>query len=73
MHRRGFKGRLSSQAEELFLAHFLIDSLQQQGSAAELRFENPDFILALETLGQRAGMSLWSREQIARYTLLSLD
>ncbi len=73
MHRRGFKGRLSSQAEELFLDHFLIDSLQQQGSAAELRFDNPDFILALETLGQRAGMSLWSREQIARYTLLSLD
>lgn len=73
MHRRGFKGRLSSQVEELFLDHFLIDSLQQQDSVAELGFDNPDFILALETLGQRAGMSLWSREQIARYSLLRLD
>jgi adenylyl- and sulfurtransferase ThiI len=73
MHRRGFKGRLSSQEEELFLDHFLIDSLQQQGSDAELGFDNPDFILALETLGQQAGMSLWSRQQIAGYPLLKLD
>lgn len=73
MHRRGFRGRLSSQEEELFLDRFLIESLQQQGSDARLTFDNPDFILALETLGQQAGMSLWSREQIARYPLLKLD
>ncbi len=73
MHRRGFKGRLCSQEEELFLDHFLIGSLQQQGTDARLGFDNPDFILALETLGQQAGMSLWSREQIVRYPLLKLD
>jgi len=73
MHRRGFRGRLSSQEEELFLDRFLIETLQQQGSDARLSFDNPDFILALETLGQQAGMSLWSREEIASYPLLKLD
>ncbi len=73
MHRRGFKGRLSSQKEELFLDHFLIERLQAQGEDADIGFENADFILAVETLGQRAGMSLWSREQIACHPLLKLD
>ncbi|MGD8616109.1 MAG: hypothetical protein PVI91_10640 [Gammaproteobacteria bacterium] len=73
MHRRGFKSRLSSQEEELLLDRFLLQRLQAEGESARIGFEQVDFILALETLGQQAGMSLWSREQIQRHPLLKLD
>ncbi len=73
MHRRGFKGRLSSQIEERFLDNFILEHLAQQGASAQIDFEDPDFILAVESIGQQAGVSLWSREQRRRYPLLKLD
>lgn len=77
MHRRGFKGRLSSIEEERFLDDFILDSLNnlaQQGKAqAKIDFENPDSVIAVETIGQEAGLSLWSREQLARYPFLKLN
>jgi tRNA(Ser,Leu) C12 N-acetylase TAN1 len=73
MHRRGFKGRLSSQDEERFLDRFIMDALAQGGSSARVSFEDPDLIIALETVGQEAGLSLWDREQRQRHFLLGLD
>lgn len=72
MHRRGFKGRLSSQDEERFLDRFVIDALAQGGAAARVSFDDPDLIIAVETVGQTAGVSLWEREQRRRYPLLGL-
>lgn len=73
MHRRGFKGRLSSIEEEHFLDDFILDSLKQQGKAqAKIDFKDPDSVIAVETIGQEAGLSLWSREQLARYLFLKL-
>lgn len=73
MHRRGFKGRLSSQQEEQFLDHTIVDSLRRHGREARIDFSDPDFIIALETVGQDGGLSLWDREQRSRYPLLKLD
>ncbi|WJW76408.1 THUMP domain-containing protein [Thiohalobacter sp. IOR34] len=73
MHRRGFKGRLSSQHEEQFLDHFLLQCLEKKGQGAHVGFDDPDVIIAVETLGQRAGLSLWTREARQRYPLLKLD
>lgn len=73
MHRRGFRGRLSSQEEERFLDHYLLDRLEAQGASARMDFDDPDVIIALETVGQRAGLSLWSREDRQRHPLLKLD
>jgi len=73
MHRRGFKGRLSSQDEERFLDACLLDHLEQMGDPGRISFEDPDAILALETISQRAGLSLWTREELKRYPLLKLD
>ena len=72
MHRRGFKGRISSQAEERFLDHFILDTLRQKGAAAAIDFEDPDYILEIETLAQEAGLAVWSREQRERYPFLKL-
>jgi hypothetical protein len=73
MHRRGFKGRLSSQHEERFLDEVLLEALDTRGKPSRITFEDPDAILALETVDSRAGVSLWTREDIQRYPFLHLD
>lgn len=73
MHRRGFKGKLSSLAEEQFLDHHLLRALEAGGEPGRVTFDDPDVIIALETVGPRAGMSLWKRDELRRYRLLHLD
>jgi tRNA(Ser,Leu) C12 N-acetylase TAN1 len=73
IHRRGFKGRLSSQHEEQFLDHHLLERLAQEGAQGRLDFDDPDVIIAVKTLGQTAGLSLWTREQRQSFELLDLD
>lgn len=73
MHRRGFKGRLSSQDEEHFLDHYLMEQLIQSGSTGQISFTDPDVIIALETVAQWAGLSYWLREDLRRYPFLTLD
>ncbi|WP_303907284.1 THUMP domain-containing protein [Thiohalomonas denitrificans] len=72
IHRRGFKGRLSSQAEEQFLDGFILDTLREKGTPAAMDFQDPDFVIEIETLAQEAGLAVWSREQRKRYPFLKL-
>jgi tRNA(Ser,Leu) C12 N-acetylase TAN1 len=73
MHRRGFKGRLSSHAEEQFLDRHILSRLEEAHSSGQVSFDDPDAIISLETVGQRGGLSCWSREERARYPFLNLD
>jgi tRNA(Ser,Leu) C12 N-acetylase TAN1 len=73
MHRRGFKGRLSTIEEEKFLDTYILDQLEQSGSPCKINFDDPDVIIAVETVAQQAGISIWSREDIERYPILKLD
>lgn len=73
MHRRGFKGRISGMEEEKFLDAFLLQTLEKTGNPGRITFEDPDCIIAIETLGTRAGLSLWTRDDMKRYPLLHLD
>ncbi|MGD9001003.1 MAG: THUMP domain-containing protein [Granulosicoccaceae bacterium] len=74
MHRRGFKGRLSSQDEERFLDDFILEQLVENGKApAKVDFSGAQRVIAVETVGQQAGLSLWTREQIDRYPFLKLQ
>ena len=73
MHRRGFKGKLSGMEEEKFLDSYLLEALEKRGNPGRITFEDPDAIIALETLGPRAGLSLWTRDDLKRYPLLHLD
>lgn len=36
-------------------------------------FDDPDVIIALETIGQQAGFSLFGREELKSFSLLHLD
>jgi tRNA(Ser,Leu) C12 N-acetylase TAN1 len=73
MHRRGFKGRLDSHNEEKALAEVLLEALEASGRPGRIAFEDPDAIIAVETVGQRGGMSLWTREDMQDYPFLGLD
>ena len=74
MHRRGFKGRLSSQEEERFLDEYILETLPaKQKAPARVDFEMAERVISVETVGQEAGMSLWTSEQIERYPFLKLQ
>jgi tRNA(Ser,Leu) C12 N-acetylase TAN1 len=74
MRRRGFRGRLSSPREEHILDDELLGALGRAGEPGSLSFDqDPDAILAIDTVGDRAGLALWSREDLHRYPFLGLD
>ncbi len=73
LHRRGLKGTLSSQTEEKLLNTFLLEALEKAGTPGQISFEDPEIIIAVETVGYRAGISLWTREDLQRYPFLHLD
>jgi tRNA(Ser,Leu) C12 N-acetylase TAN1 len=72
MHRRGFKGRLSSMDEERFLDDHILHLLEEAGSPGRVGFTDPDAVMVIETIGQRAGSSLFTREELQKFSLLKL-
>lgn len=73
MHRRGFKGRMKSVDEEQFLDHFVMQELEARGETATVTFDQPDVIIALESIGNDAGMSFWTRQDLVKFPVLKLD
>jgi tRNA(Ser,Leu) C12 N-acetylase TAN1 len=73
MHRRGLKEHMASHAEERFLDEALLHALEQTGTPARIDFTDPDVVIDVETVGQRAGLSLWTREDLHRYPFLKVD
>jgi tRNA(Ser,Leu) C12 N-acetylase TAN1 len=67
LHRRGFKSALSTQAEERLLGQALLASL---GASARISFEDPDAVIQIETINGRAGLSLWTREDLRRHPFI---
>jgi tRNA(Ser,Leu) C12 N-acetylase TAN1 len=70
LHRRGLKGTISTPAEERFLDDVLLQALMAAGTPGRIGFEDPDCVLLLETLGERGGLALWTREDLKRYPFL---
>jgi tRNA(Ser,Leu) C12 N-acetylase TAN1 len=73
MHRRGLKEKMSSQEEEQLMDKVLLEALETAGTPGSITFDDPDAIVAIETLGHRAGVSLWTRDDLRRYPFLRLD
>lgn len=73
LHRRGFKGRILSPEAERALDEALLERLETRGHPGHIDFENPDCVIDIETVGTRAGFSLWTREELARYSFLHID
>jgi tRNA(Ser,Leu) C12 N-acetylase TAN1 len=73
MHRRGFKETMSSQVEERFLDEVLLAACAEAGEPARMNFDDPDVIVDVETVGPRAGLALWTREDLQRHPFLKTD
>jgi tRNA(Ser,Leu) C12 N-acetylase TAN1 len=72
MHRRGFKGKLASNAEERRLGEFLLAHVPPGSEPAHIDFDRPDVVIAVETVGTQAGLARFSRVDLERYELLRL-
>jgi tRNA(Ser,Leu) C12 N-acetylase TAN1 len=72
LHRRGFKGRINTPEQERSLDELLLDTLDHQGMPGRISFGDPDAVIVLETVGNRAGVSFWTREDILRFPFLKL-
>jgi len=70
MKRRGFKKRISSLEEETFLDRVLLEALEKRGAPGTISFTDPDAVIAIETVGQQAGMTLFTREELIMYPFL---
>ncbi len=72
VRRRGLKGRLSGRTLERALNHHLVTRLRALGRPGYVSFRDPDWVLAVETVGPRAGLSWWDRVARRRYPFLGL-
>lgn len=68
--RRGHKGELSSLEIEKEMSAFIINALENAGKQAQVNFEDPDKFIIVETIGNRAGVGLITREMRERYPLI---
>jgi tRNA(Ser,Leu) C12 N-acetylase TAN1 len=75
LHRRSgdSPAKLRSHTEEVLLDQAIQQHLRETGRPGSVRFEDPDYVLDIETVGPQAGMSLWSRDDLARFPFLRVD
>jgi tRNA(Ser,Leu) C12 N-acetylase TAN1 len=73
MHRRGFRRQLSARDEEQSLGAVLFETLEAAGTPANVKFDDPDAIVVIETVGERAGVSVFTREDMQRCPFLRFD
>ncbi len=58
---------------ERFLDEALLEALRQTGAPGAVSFSDPDAVIAIDTIDDRAGLGLWRREDLARHPLLRPD
>jgi tRNA(Ser,Leu) C12 N-acetylase TAN1 len=73
LHRRGLKGILSTPNEERFLDEALLQALSAAGTPRHIGFDDADFVIHIETVDRRAGLSLCSRDDMRKYPFLSIN
>lgn len=68
--RRGHKGELSSLEIEKEMSAFIIDGMEKTGKKAQVNFADPDKLIIVETIGNRAGVALITRTMRERYPFI---
>jgi tRNA(Ser,Leu) C12 N-acetylase TAN1 len=70
LRRRGLKGIISTPEEERFLDDILLGALAAAGHPGRIRFDDPDYVLLIETVAGSGGVALWTGEDLKRYPFL---
>lgn len=73
LHRRGDTHTLRTADAERLLDDFLLDATAAAGAPCRISFTDPDAIIAVDTVDDRAGIALWTRDDLARHRLLRPD
>jgi tRNA(Ser,Leu) C12 N-acetylase TAN1 len=73
LHRRGIDDPRSSADVERGLGEVALDAPRKEGVPAAVAFDNPDAIIAIDVVDDRAGLALWTREELSRYRMLRPD
>jgi tRNA(Ser,Leu) C12 N-acetylase TAN1 len=73
LHRRGDRHGLRTPDTEKFLDEGALAATSEIGMPGRISFTDPDAVIAIDTVDRRAGVALWSREDLARHRLLRPD
>lgn len=73
LHRRGPQLELHTSDVERFLDDLIIDATAKTGLPGRISFTDPDAVMVIDTVDDRAGLAIWTREDIARHRLLRPD
>ena len=72
MHRIGYKDRIDRHEEETFLDLVILQELEKLGKPGLIGGVDPDIIVAVETVTERAGLACWTRQDLQNYPWLGL-
>jgi tRNA(Ser,Leu) C12 N-acetylase TAN1 len=70
LHRRGSGRELPTPETERFLDDAILNATTAAGQPAHVSFTDPDAVVTIDTIDDRAGMSLWTRDDLLRHRLL---
>jgi tRNA(Ser,Leu) C12 N-acetylase TAN1 len=73
LHRRGACCDLRTPETEKFLDDAALAVTSEIGMASRISFTDPDVVVAVDIVDDRAGVALWTREDLARHRLLRPD
>jgi len=73
LHRRGSGRDLPTPEAERFLDDTILHATMAAGDPGKLSFTEADAVIAIDTIDDRAGMSLWTRDDLMRHRLLRPD
>jgi tRNA(Ser,Leu) C12 N-acetylase TAN1 len=72
VERRGFEGRLASAAVERAVGEHVHALAEAAGRRMQTRFDDPDFIVVAETVGEECGVALLDRALRERHRLVQV-
>jgi len=67
LERRGLASRVSSPDVERAVADHVFDIAERRGKALHTSFDDPDYIVVVETIDEECGLTLLTRETRRRY------
>jgi tRNA(Ser,Leu) C12 N-acetylase TAN1 len=73
LHRRGSKLDLQTPEAERLFNDAVVGATTTAGMPARVSFTDPDAIVVIDTIDDRAGLAMWTREDLAHHRLLRPD
>jgi tRNA(Ser,Leu) C12 N-acetylase TAN1 len=73
LHRRGPMRDLRTPEAERLFDNFVLTATTESGNPARITFAEPDAVIVIDTVDDRAGIAMWTHEDLARHRLLRPD